>query len=75
MARTRRDREMEISDGPQDEIEAADAAAERAQQRRKERARLDRASDVDRDRGAERDADEGDQAAPRRRMVIESDEE
>ncbi|GAA5881574.1 hypothetical protein JCM3774_005354 [Rhodotorula dairenensis] len=71
------DEEMDMSDGPQDEIEAADAAAERAQQRRKERARLERANDADKDGddGVRRDADEGDQAAPRRRMVIESDEE
>ncbi|GAA5987362.1 hypothetical protein JCM10908_001927 [Rhodotorula pacifica] len=68
------DEEMEVSDGPQDEIEAADAAAERAQRRRKERARQEKDTQ-DEDEDAEGEADEGDQAAPRRRMVIESDEE
>ncbi|KWU43743.1 Leo1-domain-containing protein [Rhodotorula sp. JG-1b] len=69
------DEEMEevSDDGPQDEIEAADEAAERAQRRRKERARQDADNDADAAGAAEES--EGEAAAPRRRMVIESDEE
>ncbi|GAA5957159.1 hypothetical protein JCM8115_003974 [Rhodotorula mucilaginosa] len=66
--------------GVLDEIEAADEAAERAQRRRKERARQDGAGDDAAKAGAgaaeEGEGEgEGEAAAPRRRMVIESDEE
>ncbi|TNY24355.1 RNA polymerase-associated protein LEO1 [Rhodotorula diobovata] len=78
------DEEMEEASGDREELEEADEAAERAARRRKDRQkRRDYATDSNDDddddaaagAGAGADAAEGTQAAPRRRLVVESDED
>lgn len=69
-------RDMEDAGNDREELEEADAAVERDARRRKDRQkqkakRRDYESDSDDDEGAAEEA----QAAPRRRLVVESDEE
>ncbi|GAA6049387.1 hypothetical protein JCM3770_007320 [Rhodotorula araucariae] len=68
------DEEMEQDDGGREEIEEADEAAEREARRRKNRQKRRDAEASDSDEPAAAPA-EGTQAAPRRRLVVESDED
>ncbi|BGP49443.1 Paf1 complex component [Rhodotorula kratochvilovae] len=70
------DEDMDQSDGGREEIEEVDAAAEREERRRKDRQkRRDAAASDSDDDGAAAAPAEGTQAAPRRRLVVESDED